>query len=90
MAQQIVRINLQYYLYYVLFRLDHAYILIFYSYYCKKTLLSENTFFRHIDLNFENIIREREVSQIQKTTSFTNKINKNCIEIILDINRFLF
>jgi hypothetical protein len=45
-----------YYIHYITFRQDRVWRLISYSYYVKYTLLGDNTFFRHIDINIPRLL----------------------------------
>jgi hypothetical protein len=84
-----------YYLLYVCLRPDHATALLSYVYYAKLASIerrdvegkvlapASQTFFRHIDLNIENVLQDDATGLIiQGSVSLTDEDQDNCTEMI--------
>jgi hypothetical protein len=93
--QQFIRMDPLYYLLYVCLRPDHATALLSYVYYAKLASIerrdvegkvlapASQTFFRHIDLNMENVLQDDATGLIiQGSVSLTDEDQDNCTEII--------
>jgi hypothetical protein len=59
-----MRQNPVYYTHYITFRPDEAWRLISYPYYAKYALLSNNTFFRYIDINISRLLESERDKHI--------------------------
>ena len=88
--QQMIRIDLLYYYYYVLLKSNHCHHLIFYSYYCKLAQSRDLVHFRHIDLNVDDLIDEREKNQIQDSIFFIDEFEHDCTKLLLKMHKYLF
>ncbi|KAJ5761803.1 uncharacterized protein N7511_005185 [Penicillium nucicola] len=81
--QQVVKQDPAYYACYVFLRPDHAWRLISYPYYAKSTLPGEQTFFRHIDVNLNDLSHSgRGRAILQGSLSLTDEDENNCTELL--------
>lgn len=81
-TQQLMRQDVGYWLAYALLREDRLLWLISYPYYCKNTKAGDNTAFRHIDLNINNMADGKGISQIQGSLSLTDEDESNCTIVV--------
>ncbi|KAJ5107262.1 hypothetical protein N7456_003937 [Penicillium angulare] len=83
--QQLIRMDIGYYMANVFFRPDHAWRLVSFPYYTKNTKAGESTLFRHIDINVNiwNLLEtDRGANGLQRSVSLTNEDAKNSTEIL--------
>ena len=81
--QQIMRMDPEYYRCYVALRPDHHWRLISYPYYAKYAVEGDNTFFRHIDINITQYLKDgRGGNMIQGSVSLDDETPDMCTEII--------
>lgn len=88
LAQQAMRQDPLYYALYAALRTDNATTLISYPYYCKYTLQSNKTSFRHLDNNPAATMAEKGDRLIQGSLSLTDEIPSNCTELIPGMHKF--
>ena len=82
-GQQLMRMDIGYYMLYARLRPDNAAWLVSYPYYAKYQRKGEQTAFRHIDLNVREMISgARGINQIQGTLSLDDEKNDDCTEIV--------
>jgi hypothetical protein len=85
--QQLMRQDPEYYRSYVALRPDHHWRLISYPYYAKYSKQGDSTFFRHIDINVEQYLRDgRGGNMIQGSVSLDNETNDMCTEVLLKMH----
>jgi hypothetical protein len=90
LIQQLVRQDPAYYACYVFFRPDHAWRLISFPYYVKSTMPGEQTYFRHIDINLNDLSRTgRGYAVLQGSLSLDDENDHNCTEILPGMHRHL-
>lgn len=90
LSQQIMRMDPVYYRLYCALRPDHAWRLITYPYYCKHAVPGDKTFFRHIDVNVEQLLSiGRGRTMIQGTASLDDEEESDCTVIIPKMHRYL-
>lgn len=81
--QQIMRMDPEYYRCYVALRPDHYWRLISYPYYAKYSIEGDKTFFRHIDINITQYLKDgRGGNMIQGSVSLDDEKPDMCTEII--------
>ncbi|KAJ5699211.1 hypothetical protein N7536_003877 [Penicillium majusculum] len=87
-VQQLVRQDPAYYAFYVRCRPDHAWKLVSFPYYAKRTYPGERTFFRHIDVNIIDFVRSgRGVNALQGSLALSDEDSGNCTELLLGMHR---
>ena len=88
LVQQMVRQDPAYYAFYVRCRPDHAWKLVSFPYYAKRTYPGERTFFRHIDVNIMDFVRSgRGVNALQGSLALSDEDSGNCTELLLGMHR---
>ncbi|KAF7514661.1 hypothetical protein PCG10_005209, partial [Penicillium crustosum] len=88
LVQQMVRQDPAYYAFYVRCRPDHAWKLVSFPYYAKRTYPGERTFFRHIDVNIIDFVRSgRGVNALQGSLALSDEDSGNCTELLLGMHR---
>jgi hypothetical protein len=88
LVQQMVRQDPAYYAFYVLCRPDHAWKLVSFPYYAKRTYPGERTFFRHIDVNITDFVRSgRGENALQGSLALSDEDSRNCTELLLGMHR---
>ncbi len=85
-----MRQDLQYYVFYVALRPDHAQKLILYLYYAKFAKLDDYTSFRYIDINISKYLKTgRGGNLIQGTVTIINDNEENSTLICLGMYKYL-
>ncbi|KAJ5139428.1 hypothetical protein N7448_002836 [Penicillium atrosanguineum] len=88
--QQLVRQDPAYYACYVFFRPDHAHRLISFPYYAKSTMPGEQTRFRHIDVNLNDLFQTgRGHAILQGSLSLDDEDEQNCTELLYGMHRHI-
>ncbi|KAJ6126156.1 hypothetical protein N7471_010649 [Penicillium samsonianum] len=88
LVQQMVRQDPAYYAFYALCRPDHAWKLVSFPYYAKRTYPGERTFFRHIDVNITDFVRSgRGENALQGSLALSDEDSRNCTELLLGMYR---
>ena len=88
LVQQMVRQDPAYYTFYVRCRPDHAWKLVSFPYYAKRTYPGERTFFRHIDVNIIDFVRSgRGVNALQGSLALSDEDSGNYTELLLGMHR---
>ncbi|KAI9767399.1 MAG: hypothetical protein M1835_007046 [Candelina submexicana] len=89
-AQQIVRQDPEYYMWYCALREDKATTLVSYPYYMKYAEKGDNTYFRHMDINIPRLLAEgRGKNLIQGSVSLDDEDMSNCTEILPGMNKHM-
>ena len=86
MLQQLVRQNIMYYLITVILWLNHEINLLTFSYFMKITFKNDLELIKHVNLNINDLMSDREQSWIQSTAVFANKLIDKDNEFILDLH----
>jgi hypothetical protein len=87
-AQQLMRMDPEYYRLYVALRPDHQWRLISYPYYAKFAHRGDNTFFRHIDINIKRYLEDgRGGNMIQGSLSLDDESQDMCTELVPGMHR---
>ncbi len=84
--QQLVRQNIMYYLITVILRLNHEIDLLTFSYFMKITFKNDSELIRYVNLNVNDLMSDREQSQIQSTAVFADESIDKDDEFILDLH----
>jgi hypothetical protein len=88
--QQVMRQDPVYYAMYVALRPDHCWRLITYPYYAKYARPGDKTFFRHIDINVNDLVKHgRGKNLIQGSVSLDNEIYGNCTTILPGMHKHI-
>ena len=88
--QQVIRQSPAYYACYVTLRENHCYRLISYPYYTKFQVPGDSTFFRYIDINNPQAVREgRGSNMIQGSVSLDDEAPDDCTKLLLGIHKNL-
>lgn len=81
--QQLMRQDPEYYRSYVALRPDHQWRLVSYPYYAKFSKRGDSTFFRHIDINVEQYLKDgRGGNMIQGSVSLDHETEDMCTEVL--------
>ncbi len=86
MLQQLVRQNIVYYLITVTLRLNHEIDLLTFSYFMKITFKNVSKLIKHVNLNVNDLMSDREQSRIQSTAMFADESIDKDDEFILDLH----
>ena len=90
LIQQVMRQDPVYWMLYVALRPDHNYRLISYPYYTKYAKPGDQTFFRHIDINVSELVRNnRGGYMIQGTVSLDDEEEGQCTQIIPGLHKHI-
>ncbi len=84
--QQLVRQNIVYYLITVTLRLNHEINLLTFSYFMKITFKNNSELIKHVNLNVNDLMSDKEQSQIQSTAMFADESIDKDDEFILDLH----
>jgi len=84
--QQLVRQNIVYYLITVILRSNHEIDLLTFSYFMKITFKNDSELIRHVNLNVNDLMSDREQSRIQNTAVFADESTDKDDEFILDLH----
>jgi len=86
MLQQLVRQNIVYYLITVILQLNHEIDLLTFSYFMKITFKNDSEIIKHVNLNVNDLMSDREQSRIQSTTVFADELINKDDEFILNLH----
>ncbi len=86
MLQQLVRQNIMYYLITVTLWLNHEIDLLIFSYFMKITFKNNSKLIRHVNLNVNDLMSDKEQSWIQSTAVFADELINKDDEFILDLH----
>jgi len=86
MLQQLVRQNIVYYLITIILQLNHEINLLTFSYFMKITFKNDSELIKHVNLNVNDLMSDREQSRIQSTTVFADELINKDDEFILDLH----
>jgi len=75
-----------YYLITMTLQLNHEINLLIFSYFMKITFKNDSELIRHVNLNVNDLMSDREQSQIQSTAMFANELINKDDEFILDLH----
>ncbi len=84
--QQLVRQNIVYYLITVTLWLNHEIDFLIFSYFMKITFKNDSELIRHVNLNVNDLMSDREQSRIQSTAMFADELIDKDNEFILDLH----
>ncbi len=84
--QQLVRQNIMYYFIIVTLWLNHEINLLTFSYFMKITFKNNSELIKHVNLNVNDLISDKEQSWIQNTAMFANELINKDDEFILDLH----
>ncbi len=84
--QQLVRQNIMYYLITMILQLNHEIDLLTFSYFMKITFKNNSELIKHVNLNVNDLMSDREQSWIQNTAVFANELIDKDDEFILDLH----
>ncbi len=84
--QQLVRHNIMYYLITVTLQSNHEIDLLIFSYFMKITFKNDSEFIKHVNLNVNDLMSDREQSWIQSTAVFADESTDKNNEFILDLH----
>ncbi len=84
--QQLVRQNIMYYLITVILWLNHEIDLLTFSYFMKITFKNDSKLIRHVNLNVNDLMSDKEQSWIQSTAMFADESIDKDDEFILDLH----
>ncbi len=86
MLQQLVRQNIMYYLITVTLWLNHEIDLLIFSYFMKITFKNDSKLIRHVNLNVNDLMSDKEQNWIQSTAVFADELINKDDEFILDLH----
>ncbi len=84
--QQLVHQNIVYYLIIMTFWLNHEINLLIFLYFMKITFKNDSELIKHVNLNVNNLMSDREQSWIQSIAMFADELIDKDNEFILDLH----
>ncbi len=84
--QQLVRQNIVYYLITVTLQSNHEIDLLTFSYFMKITFKNDSKLIKHVNLNVNDLMSDREQSRIQSTAVFADESIDKDNEFILNLH----